>query len=414
MIDPGHRRTYGAIALFAALTLIATFPIILAPGSYAFFTHSDAQLNMWIMAWDAHALAHGPLHLLDANIFVPEPRTLLYSETLLGYAPIFAPIFWLGGTPALANNAVFLISVAASGITMYLLARHLTGRHWPAVAAGIAYAFVPYRFVHIPQIQLTALEWIPLAFLFLHLLVERGAVKYAVGLGVSTAMEAYCCVYYSVFLAVALVVGGVVLFLTDARARATRTVALLAATGFATVVAVGPLLAAYERVHRTRGLTRSIEEIAERSADLSTYLSSTSRFHEWLWGGWLVRPRDYLFPGIVAVILAAIAVVAALAPFEKMSGVKVPRTVVLTYAAIGLVGLAASFGPYGIGGISLYRPLAVVLPILHGLRQTTRFGVLLIFSVSVLSAFGAATLEPSLRRFGAAAPAALAVLMFLD
>src|SRR5262249_48402211 len=237
---------------------------------------------------------------------------------------------------------------------------------------------------------------------------------YAVGTGAAAAMEAFCCVYYSAFLATALVVGGALLFLTDARARARRTLITLAVVGCATVLVVAPLFGAYMRVHRTRGLTRSTEEIAARSADLATYVSSTSRVHEGLWGGSLVRPRDYLFPGLVAAILAAIAVLAALAPTERISGVKVPRTLVMIYAAIGLVGFAASFGPSGIGGISLYRPLAVVLPILHGLRQTTRFGVLVIFSVSVLSAFGAATLEPSLRRFGAAAPAALAVLMFLD
>src|SRR5262245_8439835 len=414
MIDPGHRRTYGAVALFAALTLIATFPIILAPGSYAFFTHSDAQLNMWIMAWDAHALAHGPLHLLDANIFVPEPRTLLYSETLLGYAPIFAPILWLGGTPALANNAVLLFSFMASGIAMYFLARHLTGRYWPAIAAGIAYAFVPYRFVHIPQIQLVAMEWMPLAFLCLHLFIERGQLRHAVGTGAAAAMEAFCCVYYSAFLAIALVVGGVVLFVTDTRARARRTLTTLAAVACVTALVVMPLFSAYLRVHRTRGLTRSVEEIAARSADVTTYVSSTSRLHEWLWASPLLQPRDYLFPGILAVILAAVAVVAVSVPAKRRPDVTLPRAIILVYAAIGLVGLAASFGPHGIAGISLYRPLAVVLPILHGLRQPTRFGVLVISSVSVLAAFGAARLEPWLRRFGAAAPATLAALMFLD
>jgi hypothetical protein len=414
MASPIDSRLAAAAALFVGLTLIATYPIVLAPGSYAFFTHADAQLNMWIMAWDAHALAHHPLNLLNANIFVPEPRTLLYSETLLGYAPIFVPILWLGGSPALANNAVLLFSITASGIAMYLLARHLTGRHGPAMVAGIAYAFVPYRFVHIPQIQLTALEWMPLAFLCLHRFVERGDVKYAVGLGASAAMEAFCCVYYSAFLAVALVVGGVLLLLTDTRARAARTLATLAAVACATILGVAPLVGEYVRVHRTRGLTRSLDEIGERAALVSTYFSSTSRVHEWLWGGRLVTPRDYLFPGILAVTLAAIGIGAALVPAKRLPTLTLRRSIVMIYAAIALVGLAASFGPDGIAGLSLYRPLAAALPILHGLRQTTRFGVLVIFGVSVLSAFGAAAVESSLRRFGAAVPVALAALMFLD
>src|SRR5438067_1396218 len=147
MPDLPARRTLTAAALFVALTVIATYPIVRAPASYAFFNHSDAQLNMWIFAWDAHALQHDPANLFNANIFYPEPRTLAYSETLLGYLPIVGPILWLHGSPALAFNTVLLFSFAASGFAMYLLTRHLTGREWPAIAAGIVYAFTPYRFV---------------------------------------------------------------------------------------------------------------------------------------------------------------------------------------------------------------------------------------------------------------------------
>src|SRR5262245_34871795 len=155
--EPGWRATCAAAALFAALTLVATYPIARAPATSAFFNHSDAQLNMWILAWDAHALARDPRNLFNANIFYPEPRTLAYSETLLGYLPIAGPILWLHGSPALAFNAVLLFSFAASGFGMYLLGCHLTGRYWPAIIGGVVYAFLPYRFVHVPQIQLEAM-----------------------------------------------------------------------------------------------------------------------------------------------------------------------------------------------------------------------------------------------------------------
>lgn len=415
MVDRPGWWTSSAAALFLGLTLIATYPIAIAPASYAFFTHPDAQLNMWIMAWDAHALGHNPLNLFNANIFFPEPRTLAYSETLLGYLPIFGPILWLGGSPALANNAVLLFSFTASGVAMYLLARHLTGRHWPAIVAGVAYAFVPYRFVHIPQIQLEAMEWIPLAFLCLHLFVERGDLKYAMGLGASVAMEAFCCVYYSAFLAIALIVGGPILLLTEPRGRAWRKLATLALVGCLAVTAVAPLVGEYMRVHRTRGLERSIEEITRKSAVPATYLASTSRVHQRLWAASLPASRDYLFPGILAMMLAGIGIAAAMVPSNHASDLTVRRRrIVLTYTAIVVVGLVASFGPRGIGGLSLYRLLYFSVPFFHGLRQTSRFGVVVIFGVSVLAALGAAVLEAPLRRFGAAAPIALAGLVFME
>jgi hypothetical protein len=401
--------------LFLALTAVATYPIVRAPGSLAFFTHADAQLNMWILAWDAHALSHHAAHLFDANIFFPEPRTLAYSETLLGYLPIFGPILWLGGSPALANNAILLFSFTASGLAMYLLALHLTGRQWPAIAAGIAYAYVPYRFVHIPQIQLEAMEWIPLAFLCLHLFVERGHIKYAIGLAASVAMEAYCCVYYSLFLVVALAVGGPILLVAEGRRGLWRKLGILALAGGLAAAWVAPLAGEYLRVHQTRKLERSLDEIALRSAVPATYLASTSRIDRRLWMAPLERPRDYLFPGVLPLALALVGIAAAFWRRPSTIGVVIGRRrVVAAYAAIAIVGIAASFGPPGLGGFSLYRLLALVLPLLHGLRQTSRFGVLAIFSVSVFAALGAAALETPLRRIGAAGPMALAGLIFLE
>lgn len=416
MADRPGRRTWSVAALFLALTAIATYPIALAPGSLAFFTHSDAQLNMWIMAWDAHALSHHPTHLFDTNIFFPEPRTLAYSETLLGYLPIFGPIFWLGGSPALANNAVLLFSFTASGVAMYLLARHVTGREWPAITAGIAYAFVPYRFVHIPQIQLEAMEWIPLAFLCLHLFAERGDWKYAFGLAASVVMEAYCCVYYSIFLAVALLAGGPVLLLAEGRRGLWQKLRILAVAGGLAAAVVAPLAGEYMRVHGTRKLERPIEEITLRSAVPATYVASTSRLHQRLWMASLPPPRDYLFPGILALVLAAIGTAAAAWRGHAQGGLATRRRyVVLAYAVIAVVGLAASFGPPGLGGVSLYNFLYVGVPLLHGLRQTSRFGVLVIFGVAVLAAFGAAVIEAPLRRLAAiAGPMTLAGLLFME
>ena len=388
-------------ALFVALTLIATYPIILAPGSYAYFDHSDAQLNMWILAWDAHALHHAPFHLFDANIFYPTRGTLAYSETLLGYLPIFGPVLWLHGSPALAFNAIIFFSFIASGIGMYLLARHLTGREWPSIVAGIVYAFTPYRFVHFPQIQLQSMEWFPLAFLCLHLFYERGERRYAAGVGVFVVMEALCCVYYAIFLVIALVVAAAVLAARDARARDGRAVVTLLIVGCLTAITVVPLAGEYVRVHRTQHLERSFAEISRKSAVPASYLASPARLHQRLWASTLQTPRDYLFPGIVAAILAAI-------------GFAGRRSVVLTYAAIAVVGLVASFGPPGVDGVSLYDLFYSSIPIFHGLRQVSRFGVLVIFGVSVLAALGAAIVESRLRAGRAVLCVALAGAVFLE
>jgi len=375
-----------AAALFSALTIAATYPIAIAPHSYAFFDHPDAQLNMWIMAWDAHVLPRQPQELFNANIFFPHRHTLAYSETLLGYLPIFGPILWLGGTPALAFNVVLLFSFAASAFAMYLLARHLTGREWPALVAGIAYAFVPYRLAHIPQIQLESMEWLPLAFLSLHLFVERRRFRYAVGLAVCLALSALCCVYYGVFLATTLLVACALLALVDPRMRQVRTIVPLAGAFCLAALTLAPVVGEYERVHQRTGLERPLDEVARKAADAEAYLASGAPVHQALGvPPGRQAPRDYLFPGVLALAFATLGLVTS------------RRSTSILYAAVAAFGVLASFGPEGLGaGFSVYAPLYHLVPVFHGLRQVSRFGVIALFAIAVLAADGCAFLESRL------------------
>ena len=414
MIGQERRRTGAVAALFVALTLVATYPIARAPASYAFFGHSDAQLNMWILAWDAHAAARDPRHIFDTNIFAPERRTLAYSETLLGYLPLAGPILWFGGTPALAFNAVLVFSFIASGLGMYLLARHLTGRHGPAIVGGVVYAFMPYRFAHVPQIQLESMEWMPLAFLSLHLFIERRRPVYAVALAAAVVVQAFCCLYYAVFLGLALIVATPVLLAGDRQPRRGAALLALALTGGLTIVALAPLGVEYMRVHREQGLERTLDETASRAADVHAFLASPARLHQRLWahGG---EPRDYLFPGVIVLLLCAVAIASAARTLISARRSPPPLALlVTTYAAIAALGVFASLGPHGIGGVSLFHLLYDAGPLMHGLRQVSRFAVLGLFGVSVLAAIGAAIVTANTRRFGALASATLAALAFAE
>jgi hypothetical protein len=389
--------------LFVGLTLIATYPIVRGLASYSYFDHSDAQLNMWIMAWDAHALAHHPTDLFNANIFYPERGTLAYSETLLGYLPIFGPILWMHGSPALAFNVVLLFSFAASGFGMYLLTRHLTGREWPGVVGGIAYAFVPYRFAHVPQIQLEAMEWMPLALLSLHLFVERGRLRYAAALGASVLLGTLCCIYYGVFMIPMLAIAMCGLMIVDRRARDVRTLGILGLTGCGTIALLAPLLSEYETVHRRMRFARSMDEVRERAGNLSSYAASAAPLHRAL--GMLSRmtPHDYLFPGFAVLVLGLSGVIMAKR-----------RDIVSLYITIAVFGWIVSLGPQGVLGFSLYGALSAALPFFQGLRQISRIGVLTLFGLSVLAAFGCAEVERRLTRRRNLWRCAIALLVFME
>src|SRR6188768_1079509 len=132
------------VVLLAFLAVVATWPVALQM-STGVSDFGDPLLNAWILGWDAHALATGPRHLFDANIFHPETWTLAYSETLLLPALLAAPVLWLGGSGVLAHNVVMLLGYVLSGLTMFWLVRRITGDDGAALVAAVVYAVYPYR-----------------------------------------------------------------------------------------------------------------------------------------------------------------------------------------------------------------------------------------------------------------------------
>jgi hypothetical protein len=112
--------------------------------------------------------------------------------------------------------------------------------------------------------------------------------------------------------------------------------------------------------------------------------------------------------GAVAIAAAARTLIAARRPPPSRA------LLVMAYAAIAALGVFASLGPHGIGGVSLFHLLYDAGPLMHGLRQVSRFAVLGLFGVSVLAAIGAAIVTANARQFGALASATLAALAFAE
>ena len=70
------RRHAVTFAMFALLAAAHTWPLAAAPGRWSRVDNGDCSLNAWILAWVVHQAPRNPLHLFDANIFHPEPRTM--------------------------------------------------------------------------------------------------------------------------------------------------------------------------------------------------------------------------------------------------------------------------------------------------------------------------------------------------
>jgi hypothetical protein len=139
------RTEIALVALTGVLLAILTsWPLALHISSRIAPDLGDPIRTAWEVAWVGHAMIHNPLHLFDANAFYPRPLSLAFSDSLLGYGP--AGFFGSGTVAALVRyNILFLGAWSLCFFAAYMLARELGLGRLGSAAAGLAFAYAPYR-----------------------------------------------------------------------------------------------------------------------------------------------------------------------------------------------------------------------------------------------------------------------------
>ena len=394
-----------ATAVFSLASLVYTFPLITAPAHANRLDSPDALLNSWILSWNIHQLRADPLHLFDANIFFPEKGTLAYSENLVTGALIAAPVAALtdyananpNPNPIVAFNTVLLVAFVLTGVATFVLAYDLTGDRLASILAGVLFAFAPYRFAHIPHLQLQLAFGIPLSLLFIRRLVMNTAstlttsgtsAGYAgVGFALSAALTFGSSVYYAVFVASVAPLVALTEIYWLPRRRRLAAIGRLFLAGIGAIVLTLPLALPY--LDKLQGGTvRSLEAASSFSAGVTEYVSSFSRIH-----AFLPKAAEPLFPGFVALGLAAAALI----------GVSREGTRKRCWALIGIIGVVLSAGP----ALGLFSFLYHIAGPYRALRVPSRAGVLLLLAVAVLAALGLTLVRKKAFRWALVAIAAV-------
>jgi hypothetical protein len=358
----------------------------------------DPLFAIWRFAWVAHQLPRDPLHLFDANIFYPERLTLALSDPSLLPSLLVAPWLWLGFSSVRVYNLFCVATFAASGLAMYAFARRLTGQPGAALVAAVAFAFYPFRFEQYSHVELLCSFWMPLALWALHRTVDDGRLRDGLLLGAMVAGQALSSLYLGVFLASFVPV--MWLAITPDWRRAGRpAVAAIAGAALAGAL-VTPVVIPHLQVRQTVG-ERGVGDVESYSAHPRNYLTvhATRAVYRRLLGSANAEPEKALFPGLVVVLLAAVAL------WPPWSRIRL---------AYGL-GLAFAFDmSLGVNGwlYAWFYRLAVPF---RGLRVPARFSMLVGLSLAVLAALGSARLTGRIRkpilRLGLAAGLAAVILV---
>ena len=395
-VEPGpvhlRRFVWVSLAVFILLAVLHTWPLALSPSTLSRNDNMDTVLHKWTLAWLAHQIVADPIHLFDANIFYPERLTLAYSDHLFIPGIFVAPLIWAGWSPVLVYNLLLIAGMALTGWVMCLVIHRWTGSRMAGLISGSLVAFNSFTLTRFPQIQDQHLEFLPLALWTLDRLIRVPSVRHALSLASWFTLQALTSGYWLLFTTVAMVAGAAARP-WEWMVRTRRAfVPFAALAGGVAGVAMLPFLVPYWIVSREQGLTRSLEEVALYSAHFSNYLSTGGRLHFDAWSHTFYSyGSESLFPGVLAMTLAAVAVGSGVAFRDVRARMAV---------AFGVAAFALSFGPALPGYAVLYE----VFPLMTGIRGASRFGQLWLVAIAILAGFGWVWLKHALSRVAIPSP----------
>ena len=302
-------RELAVFAFFLVLAIVFTWPLAacLPTGTSDL---GDPLLNTWILNWDLYAATHTPSHLYQAAIFHPGKYPLAYSENLLGIALVALPFYLLGISPIAIYNLMFIIGFALCGYGAFVLVRVATGSGTAGIIAGVLYAFVPFRFDHMPHLQIIWGGWLPLMLAALLHYWKRSTWWAAAGFGAALLMNGLSNVHYFLFGTLTVAITVLVLAVVDRRIDVQFWVRLVVAGGLAIALMI-PVLWPYKVVSELYKMKRETDEVVWGSATWTDWLTPTfaSKTYGDLIPSDKTHPERHLFPGLFVLFLTAAAIV---------------------------------------------------------------------------------------------------------
>ena len=302
------RQLLLAALFFLGWTALATWPQVLHMGS-ALSDYGDAKLVSRILQWDFAQTFRDPGQLFHLNFFHPARYVLAFSENLYGVSFFGFPLLAAGASAVLNYNVILLLGMFLSALGAWALAREVTGDPLASAVAGVVYAFLPWRMEQIPHLQFQWGVFLCLIVLFLMRYLEEGRrrdlVLYAVAFGWNALANVHFAFFSGFLVAVTLAWG----WLRELPERGRRIRIAMLATAAAALPFL-PFAAGYRAAERLYGFRRYMSEIQAFSGRWTDFLAAGNK--NYLWGAATERfwaPERHFFPGAVAFLLAAAALV---------------------------------------------------------------------------------------------------------
>jgi hypothetical protein len=354
-----------ACVVYVLVAAAMSWPLLPQIASAPAGDMGDPLFNAWVLAWGSDhltAMLAGDggafTRWWNANIFHPAPLALGYSEHLAPQILMGLPLWWATGNILLVYNTIYLATSVLSGLGMFLLVRELTGRPRAALVAGLFFAFVPYRVAQLPHLQVLSSQWMPFVLYAFRRYLEHGRAAALAGAVLALAAQQLSCGYYLLYFSPFVALYLIWEISARRRWRDWRLLSALLVAAVADLAITWPLIAPYLDLRALGFSPRPLQEVTRYSADVYAYVTTheTNR----LWGRWLravSRAENELFPGVMPVVAAGIAL-AALARRQWRSTTAFGdrsrrRWVAAAFAAVAVTGAASVLAFLVSGGANL-------------------------------------------------------------
>ena len=295
-----------ALIAYAAITVAITWPLAVSLGSAVPADAGDPVLSAVILWWNAHRLPFTEAWW-NAPFFFPAPDSLALSDHRVGLGLLSTPLLRLGGSPVAVYGITYLLTWWLSAIAMYALVWALTGNRGAAFLAGCVFGFNPFRAAHLAHLELLAAYCLPIVLLALHKWLETRRDSWLMVLTAAWLLQALTGGYFFVFMTVFIALW-LAWFARDLTPGEYGRLVLALAIA---LVVVAPVFLHYRQVHQDMALARSIHEIHQYSADVISLLTAAEPLALWNSPRSWMRPETELMPGVVAVGLVVMGLVAS-------------------------------------------------------------------------------------------------------
>ncbi len=410
------RRDALVLVWYLLVALFAVFPILPDPRNTILGVLDDNVHYVYMAGWSAQSLLLGESPFVDPRLNYPDDLALASNDSPYISFLLVAPATLALG-PVFGYNAAIFLSHLLSGYFTYLWARSLTGNRFAALFAGTAFMLSPFRiFRSLNHANMVSTQMLPLFFWALDRCVRRKETRELSLwlLGLATLLVAGSSQY---LLVIALVTGALyTLFfvLPDFKFLVGQGWRIIASVLLGGLVGSLPYISvlgsgAFEPfdIGRTRLW----------SADPVNFILPSS-MHP-LWGEAVAALRHEPYAAEKALYLGMVALALAVVGAYHLYRQPGERRRLLAWALTALSGAIFALGTdlwINNEPVSRNNPIwlpayyLAQLPLVSIMRVWSRFGVITIFFVAMLSAYGVQYL---LRRVQGARAVALGALLML-